>query len=161
MPQQWAQSELPTTVNCRSLFQSNSNFRQTRLHCFPPQQCHVPSCLSVLSASSFGSSVCLSIRQSIPTGWAVKATPLISGQLSKQDTPFTLTPRGRKAIDNSLSAVSQFVHFWNWPQTLLTHRPLTGVEWIRTLMTVGGMEGLFFKAKNRIKQHPYRCFEFQ
>lgn len=39
--------ELPATVDCRSLFQSNSHFRVTRLHCFPPQQCHTPSCLTV------------------------------------------------------------------------------------------------------------------
>lgn len=155
MPQQWIPSELPTTVNHRSLFQSNSNFRVARLHCFPPQQCHVPSsCLSVCLPVHLVLQVCLSVcLSSLPlthsltpsplTGWMVKATHLISGQLSKQDTPFTLTPQGRKVIDNSLSAVSQFVRFWNWPQTLLTHRHLTHTH-IHTLTTVGGLEKLVF-----------------
>lgn len=33
---------------------------------------------------------------------------------------------GREAADNTLSANSQFVHFWNWPWTALTHWPLPG-----------------------------------
>lgn len=116
------------------------------LDCFPPQQRHVPSCPSVCLPVhlvwSVGTSV-QSVSSSLP-GWTAKATHLTSGQLSKQDTPFTLTPRGREAIDNSLRAASQFVHFWNWPWT---HQPLTGVEWIRNTGDGGGYGRSFFKLK--------------
>lgn len=49
---------------------------------------------------------CLSVHRSIPSGWTERATHLTSGQLSKQASPFTLTPQGRKTIDNSLPRVN-------------------------------------------------------
>lgn len=122
----------------------------TGLHCF-------------LFVFQFICCFCLSVSSSL-RGWTARATHLTSGQLSKQDTPFTLTPRGREAIDNSLSAVSQFVHFWNWPWTLLTHRPLTGEEGISDAEDGGGRGcggRSFIWDENLLEQLPYMCFQFQ
>lgn len=55
MPQQRTPSELPMMVNCGSLCQSNSNFRVTRLHCFPSR---LSVCLPV---HLLPLSVCLSV----------------------------------------------------------------------------------------------------
>lgn len=73
-------SELPMTVNCGSLCQSNSNFRVTGLHCFLPQQCCAHSRPPIrLSAKSFGSSPsCLPVCPSVCPPWLNGWRPLIS-----------------------------------------------------------------------------------
>lgn len=68
MPRQWTPTEPPTTVNCRTLFQSIGNFRLTWLNCFPHEQYHIPVSPICSSAGSFGSPVRPSVKSSLLAG---------------------------------------------------------------------------------------------
>lgn len=116
-------------ANSGSLFQSNSNFRVARFHCFPPQQCHISCCLCVCLPVHLVGFPPASPSLCIPAGRTARATHLTSGQLSKQDAPFTPDPSGEN--DNwQFTSTSQFVHFRSWPWALLSRWPLTAEDWI-------------------------------
>lgn len=130
MPPCWTQSEPPAAANRRSLFQSNSNFRATRLHCFPPRQHHIPCCLSVRLPVHFGGCLSVScVHLSVHSGCMAKAAPLTSGTVVQTSHSIHSDP-SREEDNWQFTSTSQFVHFWNWPWTLLSHRPHAGEDWI-------------------------------
>lgn len=115
-------------ANRGSLFQSNSNFRVARFHCFPPQQCHIPSCLSVCQSTwlvfRLWIHLCACLR-------ARRPGPLISPRDSCPNKTLLslLIPRGEN--DNwQFTSTSQFVHYRSWPWVLLSRLPLTAEDWI-------------------------------
>lgn len=119
-----------------------------RLDClfFLPQQCHDPSCRSV----------CLPVHlvhQSILSSQTEKATHLTLGQLSKQDTLFTLTPEGgRRLTIHSVPWVNLFTsgidpeHCWHTGLSL---------EWNEYVILRTAWGGGALKAENMLKLCPH------
>lgn len=121
MPQQWTLSELPTTVTAGHYF--NQTVISGWLHRIVSR---VNSAVFLLSYRL----VCLSIHPSVRPLWPdCEGHSSHLGKVVQTRHSIHSDPWGRQAIDNSLSAVSQFVHFWNWPWTLLTHCSSGGWSW--------------------------------
>lgn len=147
---------LDTIKSCQpNPLNQNCDFRGTRLHCFLPPQRRLAYVLFIRFPAH------LSVHQSIPSGWTERATHLTSGQLSKQASPFTLTPRGRKTIDNSLPRVNLCTfgidpeHWWH---TGLSLEP----GWIHNTENAregmgGGIYFLKGEAIKKIKEKKMLC----
>lgn len=109
MPQHWTPSELQQQW-LQVIISIKPSFQADWIALFPVSTLPRSFCLSV----------CPSIHQCVPSDRTVKATHLTSGQLSKQDTPFTLTPGGgRRLTIHSMPWVNLFTfgidpeHCWH------------------------------------------------